>query len=473
MKIFGRDVKGFVIHFVGVGGIGMSGLAEVLAKEGARVSGSDGGTKGDFERLEKAGVRVFRGHDAANVPDGAVVVLSTAIPAENPERVVAGEKKLQVVHRADVLAEIMTNYQTVAVSGTHGKTSTTALVYTVLKAGGLDVGVINGGVLNALGTNALLPKKSGQWLVVEADESDASFLKLKPTVAVITNIEPEHMDTYGTEVNLVKAFVEFADSAEVAVICIDDPNGIIVSAQTASDVFSYGMDTTADAYTESYSPTRAGGTLPNGSMGMGFDAHVRGGVIEDVVVALPGAHYVLNSLAALAVASVAQADMVRAAEGLAQFEGVGRRFTKVGEWHGADVIDDYGHHPTEIATTLEAAKQVYGGKVVAVIQPHRYTRLRDLMDEFATCAKVADVAILMPVYSAGEAPIAGVSHEVLAQKMEESGLPEEIHVVADEHGLNKVLHHIELAKGDVIMCMGAGTITDYAKNLGHHHHHHH
>lgn len=471
MKIFGNDVKGLVIHFVGVGGIGMSGLAEVLAAKGAKVSGSDGGTKGDFDRLEKAGVTVYRGHKAEQVPAGALVVLSTAIPADNPERVAAKAQGLQIVHRADVLAEIMKNYQTVAISGTHGKTSTTALVYTALKAADVDVGVINGGVLQALGTNAVLPKKAGSWLVVEADESDASFLKLKPTVAVITNIEPEHMDTYGSEDKLVQAFVDFADSAEIAVICGDDANAMIVEAQTATDVISYGMEDGADVHTDSYSPTRAGGTLPNGGMGMAFDVNLRGGVLEDVVVALPGAHYVLNSLAALAVASIVKADVVKAAEGLAQFEGVGRRFTKVGEWHGADVIDDYGHHPTEIMATLGAAKQAYAGKIVAVIQPHRYTRLRDLMDEFAGCAKLADVAVLMPVYSAGEAPIEGVDHEVLAQKMEIEGLPEEVHVVADEAGLQKVLHHVHVGKGDVIVCLGAGTITDYAKHLAAHHHH--
>lgn len=471
MKIFGQDVKGLTLHFVGVGGIGMSGLAEVLANAGAKVSGSDGGTKGDFARLEKAGVKVFRGHDAANVPAKAIVAVSTAIPADNPELKKAKADGLEVVHRADMLAEIMQNYQTVAVSGTHGKTSTTALIYTALKAGGLNVGVINGGVLNALGTNAVLPK-AGQWLVVEADESDASFLKLKPTIAVITNIEPEHMDTYGTEDKLVQAFVDFADSADVAVICTDDPNGLIVSARTASDVFSYGMEEGADAFTGSYSPTRAEGKLPNGGMGMAFDASIRGGILEDVVVALPGTHYVLNSLAALAVASLTKADLVKAADGLADFRGVGRRFTKVGEWHGADVIDDYGHHPTEIAATLEAAKQAYAGKVVVVIQPHRYTRLRDLMDEFASCAKVADAAILMPVYSAGEQPIAGVTHEELGRRMEDAGAPEEIHVVQDEIGLQKVLHHLHVSKGDVVMCMGAGTITDYAKHLAAHHHHH-
>lgn len=463
MKIFGKDVKGLALHFVGVGGIGMSGLAEVLAREGARVSGSDSGGKGDFARLEKAGVAVQRVHEAGNIEGAEIVVLSTAIAADNPERVEAGKRGLVMVHRAEVLAEIMRNYQTVAISGTHGKTSTTALVYTVLKEAGVKVGVINGGVLNVLGTNAVLPPKPGDWLVVEADESDASFLKLKPTVAVITNIEPEHMDTYGSEEKLVQAFVEFADSAEVAVLCIDDPNTAIVAGRTSADVFSYGMDETADAYTESY--------VPQGR-GMAFDAHVRGGVLDDVVVALPGAHYVLNSLAALAVASVVKADLVKAAAGLATFAGVGRRFSKVGEFHGADVIDDYGHHPTEIAATLEAAKSVYPGTVVAVIQPHRYTRLRDLMGEFATCAKVADVAIVMPVYSAGEKEIAGVTHEELVRRMQEAGLPAEVHGVADEHGLMKALHHVDwTGKGDAIVMLGAGTITDFARHLAGHHHH--
>lgn len=461
MKILGQDVKGGVFHFIGVGGIGMSGLAEVLAGKGAVVSGSDSGGKGDFTRLEKALKAVYRAHAAENVPTNAVVVVSTAVHADNVELVAAKARGLKVVHRADILAEIMKNYTTVAVSGTHGKTSTTALVYTALKAAGLPVGVINGGILNELGTNAVLPPKAKDWLVVEADESDASFLKLKPTVAVITNIEPEHMDTYGTEDKLVQAFVDFADSAEIAVICVDDPNGLVVSARTESDVVTYGLEDGADVRASEYAPQ--GG-------GMAFDASLRGGVLEDVVVSLPGVHYVLNSLAALAVVQIAKGDVVKAAEGLAEFKGVGRRFSKVGQFHGADIIDDYGHHPTEIATTLEAAKSVYVGKVVAVIQPHRYTRLRDLMDEFAGCAKVADACILMPVYAAGEEPIDGVSHEELGRRMEAGGLPEDIYVVDGENSLLKALHHIDFAKGDAIVCLGAGTITDYAKHLAEHHH---
>lgn len=469
MKIFGKDVKGLRLHFIGVGGIGMSGLAEVLAGKGAAISGSDSGSKGDYERLERQGVTVFRQHSATQVAGVPVVVVSSAIKPDNPELAAAREAGAKVVHRADVLAEIMQNYQTIAVSGTHGKTSTTALIYTALASAGVEVGVINGGVLNSLGTNAVLPPRAGDWLVVEADESDASFLKLKPTVAVITNIEPEHMETYGSEEKLVSAFVAFADSAEVAVICVDDPNAAIVAARTDADVFSYGLEEGADVYCLQYSSTQ----VPAGGMGMAFDANIRGGVMEDVVVALPGVHYVANSLAALAVASIVKADLGAAADGLAEFGGVGRRFTRVGQFHGADVIDDYGHHPTEIAATLDAAKTVYRGKVIAVIQPHRYTRLRDLMDDFAGCAKVADVVVLLPVYSAGEVAIAGVDHEELGRRMAAGGMPEEVHVVPDESGMMKALHHLDLGAGDVIVCLGAGTITDYAKHLAAHSHHHH
>jgi len=458
LQTFGQPAREIAWHFVGVGGIGMSGLAEVLALQGARVSGSDSGSKGDFTRLEKVGVKVFRSHAAAQIPAGALVVISTAIGPENPELQHAKAQGYRVLHRAEVLAEIMKNYQTVAVSGTHGKTSTTALIYSALAAVGVPVGVINGGVLNALGTNALLPPKIGDWLVVEADESDASFLKLHPTVAVITNIEPEHMDTYGTEAKLVAAFAQFAASASLAIVCADDPNLQLIAQRAETDILTYGQDETADSVVHDFYP-RGGGMV--------MDCTIRGGTLEEVEIALPGTHYVLNSLAALTVAQAVQADLSKAAEGLKNFQGVGRRFTKVGTFHGAAVIDDYGHHPTEIATTLAAAKQVYPapGRVVAVIQPHRYTRLRDLMAEFATCAKVADVAIVLPVYSAGEAPITGVTHQVLATQMDATGFPDMVMVVNDEAGLHAALHDLAVGHGDAIICLGAGTITEYAKHL--------
>lgn len=456
-----------VIHFIGVGGIGMSGLAEVLARSGFSVQGSDLSQAYTEDKLIEAGVTLYRGHAAENVgPDVRIVVLSTAVKDGNVELAEARRRGLKIIHRADVLAEIMSHYQTVAVSGTHGKTSTTALIFSALRAAGLDVGIINGGVLNDLRTNALLPLKSDGWIVVEADESDASFLKLKPTVAVVTNIEPEHMDTYGSEEKLVQAFVDFIASADEAVVCADDPNTLVAMAQADDkDVVTYGLADDADVYASSYAPQRGA----DGQGQMAFDAVLRGAVLEDVVVNLPGVHYVLNSLAALAVVQLLKLDVTKAVEGLETFAGVGRRFSRVGRLDGradgALVVDDYGHHPTEIAVTLEAAKGMVAGKVVAVIQPHRYTRLRDLMGDFATCARVADACVLLPVYAAGEDPIPEVSHEALADRMNlvESG-PEAV-VVDDEAGLRAALSGMHLGAGDAVICLGAGSISGMAKHL--------
>jgi UDP-N-acetylmuramate--alanine ligase len=454
MKLFGQDLRALGRwHFIGVAGIGMSGLAEVLARQGAGVQGSD--LNPDYaERLKEAGVTLFKGHAAANLGEAARVVVSTAIKADNPELAEARKRGLPVHHRAELLAEMMKNYPSIAVSGTHGKTSTTALVWAALRAAGVDCGIIVGGVLNDLGTTAVLPQKPQGWLVVEADESDASFLKLKPEVTVITNIEPEHMDTYKDEANLLQAFVRFADSGAECVLCADDPNALLVAAETGAEVITYGLAEDADVVGES--PHAEGGKMV-------FDALIRGGRLEDVAVNLPGEHYVRNALAALAVAQLLKADVEKAAEGLANFAGVGRRFQRVGTFHGAAVIDDYGHHPTEIAATIAAAKSMFaGGKVVAVIQPHRFTRLRDLMDEFATCAGAADAVILLPVYPAGEAPIADVSHEVLAKKTKHRNV-----LVADtEEELKAILAGLGLGQGDAILCLGAGSISAMAKRLG-------
>lgn len=466
MDLFNTPVADHVFHFIGVGGIGMSGLAEILAKAGAVVSGSDIGSKTDFGRLELAGVTVFRQHNANNVPASAIVVISTAIRDDNPELMAARNRRQRIVHRSDILDEIMRNYKTVAVSGTHGKTSTTALVYTALKAGGVSVGVINGGILEDIGTNAILPPHLHDWLIVEADESDASFLKFSPDICIITNIEPEHMDTYGSEDKLVTAFEQFANRSALAVVCGDDPNTAIVAARAETDIVTYGFGNDDEA---TYDSVASDARVKDGKMV--FDAVVRGGVLDNVTVSLPGMHYVLNSLAALTIAQIAGADVMAAADGLAHFKGVGRRFSRVGTFHGADVIDDYGHHPTEIATTLDAARRVYTGKVVAVIQPHRFTRLRDLMDEFANCAKVADIAIVLPVYAAGEPPIDQVDHRVLARNIDAVGMPEDVFAVADEAGLFEILHDLELKKGDVIVCLGAGDITTMAAHLVAHAHH--
>ncbi len=455
MKLFGGELKTLgTWHFIGIAGIGMSGLAEVLARAGAKVQGSD--LDPDYAaRLKDAGVTLFKGHAAENVKGAARVVISTAIKPDNPELMAAKKLGLPLHHRADVLADILANYNSVAISGTHGKTSTTALVWSALKAAGLDVGIINGGVLNDLGTTAVLPKSTKGWLVVEADESDASFLKLKPTVAVITNIEPEHMDTYGDEVKLVEAFVKFADSASETVLCADDPNTMLVAQRTEADVITYGLNDEADIYSDDFHPQGAQ---------MAFDAFIRGGKLEDVVVNLPGVHYVSNALAALAVASVLKCDVMLAAQGLETFGGVGRRFQNVGTFDGATIIDDYGHHPTEISTTIEASKKVFGkGRVIAVIQPHRFTRLRDLMGEFAMCARAADKVILLPVHAAGETPLENVSSESLAQKMKPRPL-----TVSGEDELVLALEDLKLTKDDCILCLGAGTISTIAKHLGKH-----
>jgi UDP-N-acetylmuramate--alanine ligase len=424
----------------------MVGLAEVLRHWGVEVQGSD--LDPDYaRRLE--GVKVFDGHDAANIDGAKLVVVSSAIGEANPELAAAKAAGIPVMHRAELLAEVMDQYQSIAVSGTHGKTSTVAMAYAALKAAGLKVGVIAGGILNDLGGPVAMPPRAGDWLVVEADESDASFLKLPAKVAVVTNIEPEHMDAYGSEAKLVEAFVEFMDKAEAAVVCGDDPNAMLASARTGADVVTYGLEDVNDVYASMYAPQ---------GRGMAFDAVIRGGTLEDVVVSMPGAHYVRNALAVLALASVLKLDVAFAAEGLAQYKGVGRRFSVVGKLAGgAEVVDDYAHHPTEIAATLEAAKTLYKGRVVAVIEPHRTSRVRDLMADFSTCARVADAVLVLPLFAAGEAPLEGVDAKALAEKMGAR--------TVEEGELADVLDGLDLGDGDAVVVMGAGRSSKVAKAL--------
>ncbi|MFZ2620530.1 MAG: UDP-N-acetylmuramate--L-alanine ligase [Alphaproteobacteria bacterium] len=457
MKILGQAAdKGIPIHFIGMGGIGMSGLAEVLYKQGFKVQGSDGASSYNTDRLAKLGVKTFIGHDAKNLPNQGVVVLSTAIKPNNVELVEAEKRGLTIMHRADILAEIMKHFKTIAVSGTHGKTSTTGLIWAALQAAGVDVGLINGGVMQDLGTNAILPKKSEGWLVVEADESDNSFTKLRHDIAVVTNIEPEHMDTFGSEEKLLEGFRTFILNArESAILCAEDPVLAEMALSVDIDTLTYGWSDN-----ETLPDVSAEVPVPQG-FGMAFDATVRGGKIDDCVVNLPGRHYVLNALAAMAVCSIVKADIIKSLAGLETFGGVARRFTKVGTFRGADIIDDYGHHPTEIAATVEAAKGLYHkGKVVAVVQPHRYTRLRDLMAQFATATKVADETILLPVYAAGEAEIKGVNHHALSALMKEQDVMNQTAENVDD--LRKLL---DVKAGDCILILGAGTSTAMAKEL--------
>jgi UDP-N-acetylmuramate--alanine ligase len=436
MNIFGKTpAQTGVVHFIGIGGIGMSGLAEVLARSGFTVQGSDAGHGYTEDVLTGLGVNIFHGHAANQLGQAALVVVSTAIAASNPELLEAKQRGLQVVHRAAVLAEIMRNYQTIAVAGTHGKTTTTALVYTALKAAGVPVGIINGGVLNDVGSNVVLPPKPGAWLVVEADESDASFLQLKPTLAIITNIEAEHMDTYGSEEKLLQAFIDFAAGTE-AVVVGNDGLAELAAAQLnmlgTTEVITYGLD-------------------PNSELGL--DAY-----------ATLWAH----ALAALCIAQILKTDVNAAAAGLENFAGVGRRFSSVGrlngQTNGPEIIDDYGHHPTEIATTLAAAKASTAGKVVAVIQPHRYTRLRDTLDAFASCALGMDGVIVLPVHSAGEPLIEDINSGVLLAKMAAAGVPV-LGLAEDVHALRSLLSAQKLGPSDLVVCLGAGSISGMAKEL--------
>lgn len=460
MKLFNTPITSLgPVHFIGIGGIGMVGLVEILARLGCVVQGSDL-SAGYAERLrDELGVVVHEGHAAKNVGDAKLVVVSTAIKKDNPELLEAEKRGIKIIHRADLLAEIMQHYQTIVVAGTHGKTSTTAMIFTALREAGANVGVIDGGILNDIGAPVVLPPKAGDWLVVEADESDASFLKLPVQIAVVTNIEPEHMDTYdGQEAKLVAAFGQFMGKAEIAVVCGDDANALAAASMADIETVTYGMGEGAveefDVATDMY--------IPQGR-GMAFDAIVRGGRLDDVVVAMPGAHFVNNALAVLAVGSILRFDLNKITEGLARFKGVGRRFSCIGrlfgDANGPEVIDDYGHHPTEIKATLSAAKHVYGkGKVVAVIEPHRYTRVRDLMDEFATCAAVADTVLVLPIYAASEAPIAGISSDVLAEKMGAETVTEE--------GLAAKLTSLNLGPNDGVIVLGAGKSSKLAKGLG-------
>lgn len=445
-----------VLHFIGIGGIGMSGLAEVLHKAGFAVQGSDTSTNENVQRLRQLGITVFEDHHADNIAAAGIIVISSAIQPDNVERLAAADAQLTELHRADVLAALMENYYTISVTGTHGKTSTTALIWSALKAAEIDVGVINGGIIHSLGTNAVLPTSKEGVLVVEADESDKSFLKLPTDIGIVTNIEPEHMETYGSEKTLLAAFEQFISNVrQTAIICGEDLVLTNLADRTGVDYICYGWEDFNDVY--------ASTPVPQG-FGMAFDATIRGGTLEDVVVSLPGRHYVLNALAALATTTALKLNPAEAADGLLNFSGVGRRFSRIGKFRETDVIDDYAHHPTEITTTLEATKQIYSqGRVVSVIEPHRYSRLEALIYDFAKSVKVTDFAVILPVYAAGEDAKPNVDHKTLATKM----AVHDVHAVAldDAAQLPETLKLFDLKPTDAILFMGAGHSTKWAKAL--------
>ena len=450
------------IHFIGIGGIGMSGIAEVMRNLGYQVQGSDSAESANVRRLRELGIPIAIGQRAENLGDAQVVVYSSAVKPDNPEFAAARAAGLPIVRRAEMLAELMRLKRCVAIAGTHGKTTTTTMVAALLDGGGLDPTVVNGGIINAYGTNARLG--AGDWMVVEADESDGTFLKLPATVAIVTNIDPEHLDHYGNFENVRAAFQTFVENLPFygfAVMCADHPEVQAMVARIRDRrIVTYGFSPQADARAVNVSFTQGAAH---------FDATFRDRrkgtetTLTGLRLPMPGEHNVSNAIAAIAVARELGigAEAIRTA--LNGFGGVKRRFTRVGEWNGAAIIDDYGHHPVEIAAVLKAARQAFSGPIVAIMQPHRYTRLRDLFEQFCTCPNSADTAIVAPVYPAGEAPIPGIHRDSLVEGLRAHGHK---HVVAMDRAEDLPALLAPLAKpGGAIVCLGAGSITQWAAGL--------
>jgi len=451
-----------LIHFIGIGGIGMSGIAEMLHNLGYKVQGSDAQENANTERLRSRGITVTIGHDGANITGADVVVISTAIPKDNPEYKTARENLLPIVRRAEMLAELMRFRQTIAIGGTHGKTTTTSLVATLLDAGGLDPTVINGGIINAYGTNARMG--AGDWMVVEADESDGTFLKLPADIAIVTNIDPEHLEHYGSFDGVRAAFRQFVENVPFygfGVMCLDHEEvQALVGHIEDRRLVTYGTNPQADVR---FFNVRTTGRQTH------FDVLIRdrktGETVEmaDLSLPMPGQHNVSNATAAITVAHELglSADSIRA--GLAAFGGVKRRFTHTSQWRGVEFFDDYAHHPVEIRAVLRAAREATQGQLIAIMQPHRYSRLRDLYDEFSTCFNDADKVIIAPVYSAGEKPIDGVNGQSLVEKIKISG-HRDARFIASEQELLPLLPEITQS-GDYVIFLGAGNISQWAYKI--------
>ena len=451
-----------LVHFVGIGGIGMSGIAEMLHNLGHSVQGSDISDNANVQRLRDKGIPVAIGHRADNLGEAEVLVVSTAIRKDNPELIAARERTIPIVRRAEMLAELMRFRNAVAIGGTHGKTTTTSMVATLLDAGGLDPTVINGGIINAYGTNAHMG--SGEWMVVEADESDGTFLKLPADVAVVTNIDPEHLDHYGDFDKVREAFAQFVENVPFygfGVMCVDHPEvHALVGRIDDRRVVTYGHSPQADVR---YANHRMEGATSH------FDIVIQhrktGETIEinNLKLPMPGEYNVANATAAVAVAHELGLSAEDIAKGLAAFGGVKRRFTLVGSWRGVDVYDDYAHHPVEIQSVLSAARGACSGRVIAIAQPHRYTRLESLYDDFAACFKDADVVAIAPVFAAGEEPIDGVSAEELVLRILAGG-HRDARVLEGPEALAPLVASIA-EKDDFVICLGAGSITGWAAAL--------
>jgi UDP-N-acetylmuramate--alanine ligase len=444
-----KEIENKKIHFIGVGGIGMSGLAQLLHGRGVQVSGSDLCENGNIKRLEALGIQIYIGQSASNIVGKDMIVVSTDIKSGNPEWEEAKAQELPILHRSDMLAILTQDYHTVAVSGTHGKTTTTALAGWVFEKATLHPTIIDGGIMQNFNSN--VKAGSGHWCIAEADESDGSFLKLPREIALITNIDSDHMDYYKSMEELYEAFETFAHCPRVAVLGIDHPQvyDLWQRIQTNQHCITYGLHHEADVRAEHIEMTPQGAT---------FDIVTREERFK-VNLSLYGQHNVLNALgvAAVALECGITSDIINLA--FSTFEGVDRRFTYVGEWNGVTIIDDYGHHPVEIRTTLNAAKQITKGRVIAVLEPHRFSRLEHLFEEFGKCCEEADLTIVLPVYGSRELPREGITHEALVTIMEG-------HVTRCDAYEDLPKFIFELAKpGDMVICLGAGSISSLAHSL--------
>ena len=450
------------IHFIGIGGIGMSGIAEVLLNYGYQISGSDMAESPIIERLRDRGAKIFIGHHGAQVEGAAVVVISSAVKRDNIELTQARALSIPVVKRAEMLAELMRFKRTVAVAGTHGKTTTTSMMGQLLQATGYEPTIINGGILNAVGSNAMLG--AGDWLVAEADESDGSFLRLPTDIAIITNIDPEHLDYYGSVKNLHMAFRQFIENLPFygfAVLCYDHPVVRKLMGKIEDRrIISYGFYKQAMIFAHHL-------RMVDGKQY--FNVTIRDPMheltshIDDICLPIAGRHNVQNALAALAVGYGIGIPLARMRQGFIDFKGVKRRFSLVEQVEGVDIIDDYAHHPTEIHMVLDTARSLCDGRVFAIMQPHRYSRLQDLMDDFAKSLQHADYIWIAPVYAAGEAEIEGINAENLVKKIKEYG-HKQADYLQDEHDLPAILYP-QLKAGDMVLFMGAGSITKWAYGL--------
>jgi UDP-N-acetylmuramate--alanine ligase len=451
-----------VIHFIGIGGIGMSGIAELLHSHGYSVTGSDISDNQNVQRLRKLGINIQIGHNADHINNVSVVVYSTAVKSDNPEFKEARIRRIPTVRRAEMLAELMRLKSCIAIGGTHGKTTTTTMVSTLLDKAGFDPTIVNGGIINAYGTNTR--HGEGEWMVVEADESDGTFLKLPATFAVITNADPEHLDFYGSVDNMIDAFIKFAANVPfygVAILCTDHPTVRQIAGKiTERRIITYGFNVQADIRATNLRFDVAGSLF---DIEIQMQNKIDKVILNNVYLPMPGEHNILNALAAVAVALKLKISTDKIVDALGKFEGVKRRFTLIGHYKNIRIIDDYAHHPTEIIATLKAARQAVGnGKVIAVLQPHRYSRLKELFNDFAGALHNADMVYITPVYSAGEALIEGFNSEQLVLAIIANG-HKDVHYLADIMQMTTIIP--EIAKeNDLVIMMGAGSIsTDAAK----------